>query len=351
MGGFPNAGRASLPFIAMPQYYEEPDVGYRVYRLHFNENLFLPEEYYRELQLPLESWEIRYYTQPNNISLAKKIETYYSLPEGTVTITAGADDGLRASIQLLNFAVEKKLVVLEPTYSMARLLSEQLGVRYEQAQFTQDLRIDVDDIVRLGRGGGVYVCSPNNPTGHQAKELEELAAKLDGVLIYDAAYAEFAGRWRPSLFEYGNVIEARTFSKAWGLAGLRVGYLVAHKRLSDALKALSYPHPISSASAKIVERALELETYVRSSVEAMREVKGIVAGRIRLEKYVGEANFITLKVEDADTIERELMRRGFAVRALGNKPLCRSCIRFTIAPLEIMEKFLAALNEILDRKV
>ncbi|MEL9991858.1 MAG: histidinol-phosphate transaminase [Thermoproteus sp.] len=338
-------------FKELPRFYEEPDVGYKVHRLHFNENLFLPEGYYAELAAALEPWEIRYYTQPNNAALASKIEGHMGLPKGSVVITAGADDGLRISIQLLHYADRKRLVVLEPTYSMAKILAEQLGLEYLPVPYRGDLGLDVDEVAKAARGGGVYVCSPNNPTGHLVKELEDLASRLDGLLIYDAAYAEFAGYWRPELYEYGNVAEVRTFSKAWGLAGLRVGYVVAKPELASALKALAYPHPISSYSAKVVERALELEGHVRRSVDAMRAVRNEVAGKIRLEKYVGEANFVTLLLKDAESIANRLYGRGFAVRALGGKPLCESCLRFTVAPMDIMEEFLRALGEILGERL
>ncbi|MFP3198726.1 MAG: histidinol-phosphate transaminase [Thermoproteus sp.] len=340
-----------MAFKRLPEFYEEPDVGYDVYRLHFNENLFLPEEYYREVLGGIESWEVRFYTQPNNASLAARIEDHMGLPRGSVVITAGADDGLRLAIQLLHFAEERRLVVLEPTYSMPRILAEQLGVEYVQLPYGPDLGLDVDTAVKIARGGAVYVCSPNNPTGHLVKELEELASRLEGLLIYDAAYAEFAGLWRPKLHEYGNVVEMRTFSKAWGLAGLRVGYLIARGRLASALRALAYPHPISSYSAKAVEKALGLEEYVRRSVLEMRAVRDEVAGRLRLDKYVGEANFITLRLDGAEAAAAELYRRGFAVRALGGRPLCRSCLRFTVAPMGVMEKFLAALGEALGIKL
>lgn len=338
-----------MAFKKLPVFYEEPDVGYGVYRLHFNENLFLPEEYYKEILDGLESWEARFYTQPNNASLAAKIEDHMGLPRGSVVITAGADDGLRLAIQLLHFAEEKRLVVLEPAYSMPRILAEQLGVEHIQLSYRQDLGVDVDELVKTAKGGAVYVCSPNNPTGHLVRELEELASRLEGLLIYDAAYAEFAGLWRPELYEYGNVVEARTFSKAWGLAGLRVGYLVARRALASALRALAYPHPISSYSAKVVERALALEGYVRRSVDEARAVREEVARRLAFDKYVGEANFITLKLENAEAIASELYKRGFAVRALGGKPLCESCLRFTVAPMDVMDKFLAALSDAVKR--
>jgi histidinol-phosphate aminotransferase len=323
--------------------YDEPDVGYSKIRLHFNENLFLPEEYYREVAPSVETWELRYYTDPNNKRLATKIEARHGLPQGTVVVTAGADEGLRLAMQLAAHT-GRGLAIVEPTYGMARVIARQVGLRPVVHTYREDLGLDVDALARSGVGA-VYVCSPNNPTAHLVMEVEELAARLDGLLILDAAYAEYAGYWAPRLYEYGNVAEVRTFSKAWGLAGLRVGYVAAHRKIAEALRVLSPPHPISSYSAKAVENALEKgEPYVRRAVEETAKAREWVVPKINAEKYSGPTNFVTLKVPNAEAAAAELDKAGFVVRTLGGKPLCPSCLRFTLAPLPVMEKFLQALK-------
>lgn len=323
--------------------YDEPDVGYKKVRLHFNENLFLPDEYYKAVAAPLEPWELRYYTDPNNKRLASAIESHHGLPPGIVVITAGADEGLRMAMQLAAH-MGRGLAIVEPTYGMARVVARQVGLRPAAAAYREDLSLDVEEVARSGVGA-VYVCSPNNPTAHIVKEVEELAARFNGLIILDAAYAEFAGYWRPRLYEYGNVVEVRTFSKAWGLAGLRVGYVVANKRVADALRALSLPHPISAYSAKVVEKALEVgKPYVERSIEELKEVRSWVLSQLKADGYHGPTNFVTLKVDDAEAAAAELDKKGYVVRVLGGKPLCRSCIRFTLAPRPVMEGFLKALG-------
>jgi len=323
--------------------YDEPNVGYSKIRLHFNENLFLPEEYYREVAPSVETWELRHYTDPNNKRLATKIEARHGLPQGTVVVTAGADEGLRLAMQLAAHT-GRGLAIVEPTYGMARVIARQVGLRPVVHTYREDLGLDVDALARSGVGA-VYVCSPNNPTAHLVKEVEELAARLDGLLILDAAYAEYAGYWAPRLYEYGNVAEVRTFSKAWGLAGLRVGYVAAHRKIAEALRVLSPPHPISSYSARAVENALEKgEPYVRRAVEETAKARYWVVPKINTEKYSGPTNFVTLKVPNAEAAAAELDKAGFVVRTLGGKPLCPSCLRFTLAPLPVMEKFLQALK-------
>lgn len=327
--------------------YDEPDVGYGKVRLHFNENLFLPEEYYKEVAAGVEPWEMRYYTDPNNRRLAAAIERRFGIPSGSVVITAGADEGLRLAMQLAAH-MGRGLAIVEPTYGMARVVARQVGLRPTVAVYGGDLSLDVDAVARMGVGA-VYVCSPNNPTAHVVKEVEELAARFNGLVILDAAYAEFAGCWAPRLYEYGNVAEVRTFSKAWGLAGLRVGYVATQKRLAEALRTLSPPHPISAFSAKVVEKALEVgKPYVERSVEELRDVRQWAVAQIRSDKYHGPTNFITVKAGNADAAASKLEEAGFVVRVLRGKPLCPSCIRFTLAPRPLMDKFLPLLDRVLQ---
>ncbi len=323
--------------------YEEPDVGYVKIRLHFNENLLLPEEYYRTIVPKVEAWELRYYTDPNNKRLAARLEAYHRLPQGAVVVTAGADEGLRLAMQLA-VHTGRGLAIVEPTYGMARVVARQVGLRPTVYTYREDLTLDVDALAKSGIGA-VYVCSPNNPTAHLVREVEDLAARFEGLIILDAAYAEYAGYWSPRLYEYGNVVEIRTFSKAWGLAGLRVGYVVADRKIAETLRILSPPHPISSFSAKVVENALEKgEPYVKRAVEETAEVRERVLPEIKAEKYSGPVNFVTLKIPNAEAVAAELDKAGFVVRTLGGKPLCPSCLRFTLAPLPVMEKFLQALK-------
>jgi histidinol-phosphate aminotransferase len=325
--------------------YDEPDVGHDKVRLHFNENLFLPDEYYDIVMPRASPPDLRYYTDPHNARLSKRIEEFHGLPGGTVLVTAGADEGLRLAMSLAAHAsADKSLAVIEPTYAMASILARQLGLGVTVTKFREDLSLDVDEIARLGVSA-VYVCSPNNPTAHVVRELEDLAARLEGLLIYDAAYAEFAGYWIPKFYEYGNVVEVRTFSKAWGLAGLRVGYVVAPKHVIELMKSLSLPHPVSALSAKAVECALDAgRPYVERSIREAEAVREWAVRQIGADKYHGPVNFVTLKLPDARRVAAFLEGRGFVVRVIEGRPLCNSCLRFTLAPIPVMREFVSALK-------
>jgi histidinol-phosphate aminotransferase len=186
--------------------------------------------------LAVESWELRYYTDPNNKRLAARIETHHSLPQGSVVVTAGADEGLRLDVQLAAH-IGRGLAIVELTCGTARVLARQVGLRPTVYVYRDDLTLDVDAVAKSGVGA-LHVCLPNNPTAHVVKEVEELVARFNGLLILDSAYAEYAGYWTPRLYEYGNVVEVRTFSKAWGLAGLRAGYVVARRKTAETIHLL-----------------------------------------------------------------------------------------------------------------
>ena len=329
--------------------YEEPNVPPGFLRLHFNENLFLPQEYYEEIMRRvgerLESSALRNYTTPLSSGLARRIEEYYSLPGETVQVFAGADDALRTAMMIAPHGT-KSITIIEPTYGMASVIASQLGLKIVKLIYNEDLSLDVDAVIKSG-SDAVYVCSPNNPTGHLVRELEDLASRTDQLVILDAAYAEYAGLWRPGMYEYGNVVEVRTFSKAWGLAGVRVGYTVSTQRIKKILSSLALPHPISSFSEAVVEAALELDQYVRESVAKTIEVRDYVASRLSA-KFSG-GNFVTLELDDADRLHRWLWEHKVATRLIAGKPLCSKCIRITVAPLETMQRVVSLIEEWFSR--
>ena len=337
-------------------FYEEPNVGLDKYRLHFNENLFLPREYYEEvLKALLEPDLVRYYTEPLNTAFNNTIAKHLGVDGTNVFATAGGDEALRLLIQVALHG-NRKLLVVEPTYSMPRALAESMGVEVVEVLLRPDYQLDVDAIVRAGLNADVvYICNPNNPTGNlfNRGDIEYIVSRLNSLVIIDEAYAEFAGTTLMDLIKhYDNVAVVRTFSKAWGLAGLRVGYVVAPEIIINALRRLSLPHNIPYPSMAMVTKALQLWHYVRESIERMISVREYMIKRmeeIGITPLRTVTNFVTFHVKDPDTVYKKLEERGFVLRNLKGKPLCQDCLRATVPPLQIAEKLLDALNDITKR--
>lgn len=172
-------------------FYEEPNVGYKVHRLHFNENLFLPREYYEKLlTVLLDPDMIRYYTEPplNPPTFNEALAKYLNVDANNVFSVAGGDEGLRLLVQ---FALHgfRKVLIVEPTYSMPKVLAESMRVDTDQFLLKQDTyELDVDGIVKIGDSYDViYICNPNNPTGNLFnKELiEYLLSRVKSLVIID----------------------------------------------------------------------------------------------------------------------------------------------------------------------
>lgn len=330
--------------------YLEPDVPSGMLRLHFNENLFLPNEYYEELfELARDSLKpdkFRMYTRPLSRGLSNRLEEYYGIGHGTVQVFAGADDAIRSAMMMALHG-SGSIAIVEPTYGMASIIANQLNLKIVKLSYGKDLSLDVDSLIRADVDV-VYICSPNNPTGHVVRELEDLAARAaNKILIIDEAYAEYENMWKPELYEYGNVVEVRTFSKAWGLAGIRVGYTIADPRINELLTAIVLPHPISAFAEAVASAALQLDRYVKRAVEETRSVRDLVAGQLRAT-YSG-GNFVTIKVRGADKLYEWLWSNGIATRLITGKPLCEECLRITVAPISVMERVIGLINEWFSR--
>ncbi len=329
--------------------YNEPNVGRDMLRLHFNENLFLPEEYYREVLVDVSPDEARYYTEPLNRSFNRFLEESFGLPEGSAFATLGADEALRLLMHLPLLA-RWRVVVLEPTYGMVGPIAASLRLRAEQSLLTETFDVDVDDVVRRGPAL-VYVCSPNNPTGNVPKGIEELASRLEGLLVVDEAYWEYRGESHVDLLEYRNVALVRTFSKAWGLAGIRVGYLAADPTLVEFVSRISLPHNLPAHSMAVVRRALGARRYVEDAVARAREAYAYFTGRLRglgIGFLPSVANFVTVLVDSPSKVAEALLARGIAVRDVSSKPRCGRCLRITLAPPHVMDRVLDSLASALE---
>ncbi|WP_291766517.1 pyridoxal phosphate-dependent aminotransferase, partial [Caldivirga sp. UBA161] len=330
------SGRYSWARVLSIGFYEEPNVGLSKYRLHFNENLFLPREYYESiLGVLMEPDLIRYYTEPLNPSLNELIAKHINANANNVFAVAGGDEGLRLLIQLTLHG-SGRLLVIEPTYSMPRALAESMNIRIKEVTLKPSYELDVDEVIKVGGDVDVvYLCNPNNPTGNlfNRADVEYIASRLRALIIIDEAYADFAGVTLMDLTRhYDNVAVVRTFSKAWGLAGLRVGYVVGSEVIINALKRISLPHNIPYPSIAMLSKALQLKHYVEESIRRMIEVRGFMMRRmseIGLRPLNSVANFITFHALRPNAVYEELFKRGFVLRNLSGKVLCEDCLRTT----------------------
>ncbi|MFN3622228.1 MAG: histidinol-phosphate transaminase, partial [Nitrososphaerales archaeon] len=248
-------------------------------------------------------------------------------------------------------------IVSNPTYSMYRVVSELMGARVVYVPRKAGFLDDVDGLIKAvnSRTRLIFLCSPNNPTGNvvERSDLVRILNECDVGVVVDEAYQEYGGESFVKLTEsYGNLMVVRTFSKAFGLAGARLGYIVACKETVDVLNKVRPPNSVDVVTLRLAELALSDVEWVRlrvkdTLVERARLVSEISKiGGVRV--YPSAANFFLLEFldRDRDEVYEELLKRGFVLRRLEDPSLSR-CLRVSVGLPEDNNALLEALREIL----
>lgn len=283
--------------------------------------------------------EVRRYPVPG--PLEAQIAGMWGLEAERVVVTAGADDAL-ARVLLAMLDRERVLVSVVPTFEMIPSDAKVAGAEMVEVEWGTDAlpteRI-VEAIGKAGeRVGAVTIVTPNNPTGLVAplEDLKRIAAasrRVGAVLVVDVAYAEFAASDPTSeLLDIENVVVVRTLSKAWGLAGMRVGYAIAPVLIAGWIRAAGGPYPTSGPSLRaagvMLSEGREIVERVAGQVQREREILGQMLGALGFEVAASEANFVFARGDCAAELADALKKEGILIRAFA-KPGLKDCVRIT----------------------
>ena len=254
---------------------------------------------------------------------------------------------------------ERTSLTFEPTYSLHTLIPRISGTKTVQLQRDQDFRIDLAaalDAIGTQTPDIVIVCSPNNPTGgcEELSTIEALLAAAPGLVVVDEAYGEFDDHQHsamPLLAGHPNLAITKTFSKAWRLAGVRIGYMLAAPGLITELARVRLPYHLSAITQLIgvaaIEHAEETLAMVRS-IASERDRMAAELTEMGVKVFTSRANFVLFEVEDPDTVWAALLDRGVLVRNYSGAPALDRCLRVTAGLPEETEAFIAAMKEVLD---
>jgi histidinol-phosphate aminotransferase len=201
----------------------------------------------------------------------------------------------------------------------------------------------------------LYLCSPNNPTGNQFEvdKVEALIEEFPGIVLLDEAYGEYAEySVTPLIGKYENLVVLRTFSKAFGLAGLRLGYAVANPLLANAINKIPAPYAINVVSLTMGRKLLENAGVVKEAVAALKAERGKLINELNamegVEAFDSRANFVLFNtVKPFEEVYANMLKRGIIVKKLGKLLMYENCLRTTVGLPEMNVKLLAALREYL----
>lgn len=327
------------------------------YRMNTNESPYAPPpELVKEVAAEIEEIALNRYPDRDANDLYDAMSDHLGWPREGLWIANGSNEVFMHLF--LGFGGPgRKGLLFEPTYSLHSLIPAIASTQMIESPRSDDFTIDLDsavDAIRTERPEIVIVCSPNNPTGgaEPLPIVRALLAEAPGLVVVDEAYIEFAHPGesvRELLDEHDNLVLVKTFSKAWRLAGVRIGYMLAQPQLISELARVRLPYHLS-APTQVVGRAA-----LRHAAKTLGVVRSIAdqRDRIILElqalgvfTYPSRANFVLFEVDDPPQVWQQLLDRGVLVRSYGDHPRLRRCLRVTAGSPEETDAFLAAMQEI-----
>jgi histidinol-phosphate aminotransferase len=329
----------------------------QIIKLDFNENLFMPRVKQAKLVKELaDEIDLRMYPEDEEVKLREKLTGYIKVPKDFLVVGNASDELIDRIIRLF---IEKGDIAVSfaPTFSIPRLCVRRQEGEYITVPLQKNLQLDVkgmlskfSDKTRL-----LYLCSPNSPTATQykAEDIEKLAKAFPGIVILDEAYGEFADySFVPRIREFENMIILRTFSKAFGLAALRLGYAVANPELAKVLtEKTPLPYPVSGFTLRMgskmldnvdimLESVRQLKSEREKLIKALNEIEGVQA-------FDSQANFVLMNTQKpCDIVNQKLLWQGIMVKKWGKILQYENCFRVTVGLPEMNAKLVEALKEI-----
>ena len=304
---------------------------------------------------PYDEENLNRYPDPNQIALRESLSNYADAPLDNIFVGSGSDEIIDLLIRLFCEPGRDEVLIIEPTYGMYRVCAELNAVSVSSCLLNDDFDIELSSLRSAlnEKTKIIFCCSPNNPTGNLLSVAELLEyTKSEGIItVVDEAYLEFSKSTSVSrlLDEYPNLVVLRTLSKAWGLAGIRLGYSVTAAEIVSYLMRIKLPYNINVLSS---DRALEA---LSDKANMEKKVSEIIAERERLigefnnlsifeEVYPSVANFILLKSRFSSKIKLTLAENGIIIRDRSADPLLENCIRITVGTPEQNGMLLNVLN-------
>jgi histidinol-phosphate aminotransferase len=329
-----------------------------ILKLNSNENFFVSLDLLRNLlKEVVDDMDPRLYPGDEAKELREALGTYVNASPETIVLGTGSD-------QLIDLVARAVLrpgdvaLSIAPTFSIYEQCSKLQGATYKPILLQDDFSLDTEKMLSsVGpRTSLLFLCSPNNPTANQfdRKELTRLIEDFAGIVVIDEAYVEFAKDSVVDLVEESqNLVVLRTFSKAFGLAGLRLGYAIASREFVRIMsERLQLPYAVPHIAMRLGVKLLRKIDVIRSAVSALKVERSRLTKSLNkisgLRAFESETNFVLLSTSvDSNDLYRKLLEKGIIVKNLGRVLHLDNCLRVAVAPREMCERFLNSLREAL----
>lgn len=301
--------------------------------------------------------DVNRYPDPHQRNVKDELAKIKGIRPEEILLGNGSDEVLDLLFRAFCEPGKDNVITLPPTYGMYKVLSEINNIENREVLLSEDFDPQVSAILDKADTHSklLFLCSPNNPTGNTFSEekVEELLQKFNGLVIIDEAYIDFSGKesWLSRLQQYPNLVITQTLSKAYGMAGIRLGICCASEEIIEILKKIKPPYNVNELTQqRALNRILDVEnvkTEVADILEGRNQLFKVLQEVPYVEKiYPSDANFILVKVDDATTRYHQLIEKGIVIRNRTTQPLCENTLRLTVGTTQENQKLIAALKSL-----
>ena len=296
------------------------------------------------------------YPDPLQRTLKEKIAEIKNVRPAQIMTGNGSDEAIDLVFRIFCEPREDNVVAMEPTYGMYKVAADINDVEYRPVLLEENFQLNASKLLTATdkHTKAVFLCSPNNPSGNlmNHEEIQTIIRNFNGIVVIDEAYADFSTEqtWLKELDNYANLIVLHTFSKAWGLASLRCGLAFASEEIIALFNKVKYPYNVNRLTQDKALDELNHRDRKNAWVEMILAEREPLAEALKslpvVEKiYKSDANFLLVKVRDADKTYRFLTEKGIIVRNRNKIPLCDNCLRITVGTPDENRALISALKD------
>jgi histidinol-phosphate aminotransferase len=341
--------------IKLPGYVAPPQGDVKV-KLNQNENPYdLPSELKNEIFQAMQEKVWSRYPDYFNKELRENMAAYWNLKPEQILPSNGSNQLLYAIASAV-ITLGDWVLICPPTFSLVDLVFDIF--QGKMVKVDQDERFSINEEEFLDSSSKIkltFLCSPNNPTGKaiDLSFLEKFLRKTPGLVLWDEAYGEFWGKSAiPLLNQYPNLLILRTFSKAFGMAGLRVGFLLGHPSLLSEIQKVCVPYNLNQFSQTAALTLLNHTDWIQSHVQQILNEREFLFRELEqidgITPVPSDANFILMKTPDASAVFNGLKSQGILVREVNSHSLLNNYLRVTVGKPEENKVFINTLKQIVS---
>lgn len=295
------------------------------------------------------------YPDPMQKNLKDRLSAIKGVPAGNIFLGNGSDEVIDILFRVFCEPGRDNVIIVPPTYGMYEVSANINAVEVRKVPLTAEFQLNVEGISEAVDENTklIFICSPNNPTGNSIDrdDVEFVLNNFNGIVAVDEAYINYSRQksFIAELTEYPNLVVMQTLSKAWGLAGVRIGMLFASDEIIAVMNKVKPPYNIGTPAQELALNALnriqEVNEWIRSTVSERDRLVRQLAHNLLIRKiYPSDANFLLVKVDEPKKVYNYLVDKGIIIRDRSGVTLCEGCLRITVGTPAENEMLITELN-------